>query len=597
MINHLWQSTAFAMAAGLFTVMFRKNRAEVRYWLWFSASLKFLLPLTLLMSLGSRIEWTPAPAASAAPAASSAIVQFTQPFPETISFAPSTAGNSDWIRMTILAVWACGFAALAGMRIRGWLRVRAAVRSSNRLEIPVPVEVRSAPGLLEPGVVGFFRPILLLPEGIAECLTPRQLEAVLAHELCHVRRRDNLTSAIHMIVEAVFWFHPLVWWIGARLVDERERACDEAVLSLGNEPRVYAEGILSVCKTYVESPLRCVSGVTGSDLKKRIHQILTGRPTANLTSAKKFTLAIAGLAALAVPIGVGTMNAPLIRAQSLPAGAKKFEVASIRPCRDGGSEGGKLSAPGGSPKISPGRLNTGCAALAGAYPTAGLIQRAYGRLGLGHVVSLGSALPVSGGPAWIYSDRYLINAGAAGKADEETMEGPMLQALLEDRFKLKVHREAREVPVYALTVTKGGPKLQVADASCIPPDYSAYPMPALPAGKRYCNRGGVGGRTGPNTTLNAEPATIDEFCKLLGLVLDRPVIDKSGLTGKYNFHLSFLIDETTPGVLTGFGPPSEDAPAASIFTVVQEQLGLKLEPTKGPREFLVIDHVERPSEN
>ena len=204
----------------------------------------------------------------------------------------------------------------------------------------MPVEVRSSPGLLEPGVVGFLRPILLLPEGIAERLTPRQLEAVLAHELCHVRRRDNLTSAIHMIVEAVFWFHPLVWWIGARLVDERERACDEAVLRLGSEPQVYAEGILNVCKIYVESPLRCVSGVTGSDLKKRIQAILTGRVAGELNFAKRVALTVAGIAALALPVIVGIVNAPAIRAQS-SAGTPRFEVASIKPC-------GKDAGPGGA---------------------------------------------------------------------------------------------------------------------------------------------------------------------------------------------------------------------------------------------------------
>jgi uncharacterized protein (TIGR03435 family) len=243
-------------------------------------------------------------------------------------------------------------------------------------------------------------------------------------------------------------------------------------------------------------------------------------------------------------------------------------------------------------------LNTGCAALAGSYPTAGLIQRAYGRLGLGHVPSLGSALPISGGPAWIYSDYYVINAQAAGNASKETMEGPMLQALLEDRFKLQVHRENREVPVYELTVAKGGPKLQqVANGSCTPPDYSTYPMPPLPPGKKYCNNTGVGGRKGPNTVLNQDEATIYYFCKLLSLVLDRPIVDKTGLAGKYNFHLEFAIDQSTPGVLDGFGLPSDAAPAPSIFTVVQQQLGLKLEATKGPREFLAIDHVERPSEN
>lgn len=79
-------------------------------------------------------------------------------------------------------------------------------------------------------------------------LTDAQLESVIAHELCHVRRHDNLAAALHMLVEAVFWFHPLVWWIGARLVDERERACDEEVVRLGSDPQIYAESILKVCE-------------------------------------------------------------------------------------------------------------------------------------------------------------------------------------------------------------------------------------------------------------------------------------------------------------------------------------------------------------
>ena len=285
--NHLWQSTLFAVAAGLLTVAFRKNRAQVRYWLWFSASLKFLVPFSLLMSLGSHLRMGAGRRRTiAAPAVSFTMVQITQPFPDTLSFVPSTPGTRDWVPIAILGVWACGFAAIALIRFRGWLRIRAAVRASTPLDIPAPVEVRSSPGLLEPGVVGLLRPILLLPAGIVERLTPPQLEAVLAHELCHVRRRDNLSAAIHMIVEAVFWFHPLVWWIGARLVEERERACDEEVLQLGSEPHVYAEAILNVCKLYVESPLVCVSGVTGSNLKKRIEAIMANRIAPDLNFAR-----------------------------------------------------------------------------------------------------------------------------------------------------------------------------------------------------------------------------------------------------------------------------------------------------------------------
>src|SRR6202030_3458211 len=101
--------------------------------------------------------------------------------------------------------------------------------------------------------------------------------------------------SLHMIVDAIFWFHPLVWWLGAKLVEERELACDEEVLSLGTEPREYAEGIVNVCKLYVESPLAAVSGVTGSNLRKRIEGIMLNRLALRLNFAKRVALILAGI--------------------------------------------------------------------------------------------------------------------------------------------------------------------------------------------------------------------------------------------------------------------------------------------------------------
>src|SRR6185295_18060104 len=184
------------------------------------------------------------------------------------------------------------------------------------------IQVRAVPGLMEPGVIGWLRPVLLLPSDITAELSPAQLKAIVVHEMAHIRRRDNLTSAIHMIVEAVFWFHPLVWWIGTRLVDERERACDEEVLRLGNEPIVYAEGMLQVCKTYLESPLRCVSGVTGSNLKKRVRAILFGSLARDLNFAKKLLLASAAACLLALSLVIGMVQASSAR--------QTFEVASVQ---------------------------------------------------------------------------------------------------------------------------------------------------------------------------------------------------------------------------------------------------------------------------
>jgi beta-lactamase regulating signal transducer with metallopeptidase domain len=277
--RHLWQSTFFGFAAGLLTLAFRKNRASVRYWLWLSASLKFFIPFALLLSLGRYLETLmPAARQIAAPAFSYALEQFSgASFSQTLPTTSPAPDTIHWMPIAILGIWLCGFAAVALIRFRNWLRVRAAVLASTATNISATVEVRVSPGLLEPGVVGLVRPILLLPEGIAERLAPSELNTVLTHELCHIRRRDNLFAALHMMVEAIFWFHPLVWWIGARLVDERERACDEEVLSQGNPPGVYADAILNICKLYIESPLACVSGVSGADIRRRIEVIMSNR--------------------------------------------------------------------------------------------------------------------------------------------------------------------------------------------------------------------------------------------------------------------------------------------------------------------------------
>ena len=123
LINHLWQSTVFAIAAGLFTIAFRNNRAQIRYWLWLSASLKFLLPFSLLMSLGNHLA-KPSKSTTTQDI-SLAMVQITQPFPNTLSLAPHTQSAVDWIPLAVLGVWACGLAVLVLLRFRGWLRIRA----------------------------------------------------------------------------------------------------------------------------------------------------------------------------------------------------------------------------------------------------------------------------------------------------------------------------------------------------------------------------------------------------------------------------------------------------------------------------------------
>jgi bla regulator protein BlaR1 len=195
---------------------------------------------------------------------------------------------------------------------------------------------------------------MLLPEGILDRLTTVQLKGVIAHEVCHVQNRDNLIAALHMLVETIFWFHPLVWWIGKRMVEERERACDEEVLRLSSEPRAYAEGILEICKIYVESPLACVSGVAGANLRKRVEAIMRKRVGAGLSRTKRVVLAVAGAVALTVPVGIGIANAPAIQAQSVVAReSKSFEVASVKLLLQPGPG---TSTGGGPGTTDPGRF-------------------------------------------------------------------------------------------------------------------------------------------------------------------------------------------------------------------------------------------------
>jgi uncharacterized protein (TIGR03435 family) len=264
----------------------------------------------------------------------------------------------------------------------------------------------------------------------------------------------------------------------------------------------------------------------------------------------------------------------------------KFEVASIKLCKN---EPGRMMGAGNS---SPGRLSTGCSPMVDAN-SLGLIQGAYVRFAGGHTNPLG-VLPIKGGPAWVHSELYEINARAEGAPSMEMMQGPMLQALFEDRFHLKIHRENPEGPVYALTLAKGSSKLKpFKEGSCSQMPLTR-PVPAPPPGQRFCNM--LISFRGP--TVEAGGSTLTEFSKLLNLILDRPVIDKTGVAGRFDIHLEFAPDQVIPGL----PPPLPNAPATdpagpTIFTAIQEQLGLKLEPARGPVEILVIDSIERPSGN
>lgn len=323
LVNHIWQSTLFAGVVWLLTRWLRGNSARVRHGLWLAASIKFLIPFSLLMMLG---EWLkPVVGMDSA----SKLEAFGAADRIARLAAPGGAISADaaddfWLGVAG-AAWLIGFLALTVRWLVRWRRVRIAVRDASPAAIAAPVPVRLSSNLREPGVVGIARPVLLLPAGIDAALTPQQLQAVIEHELSHVRRHDNLTAAIHMLAEAVFWFHPIVWWIGARLIDERERACDEAVIRGGSDPLAYAEGILRVCRSYVASDLACVSGVSGAALKARLEAIMKKDELDELSLAKRLMLGAFTLTALAAPVLIGVAS-PASAAEHASGAVGKIEL-------------------------------------------------------------------------------------------------------------------------------------------------------------------------------------------------------------------------------------------------------------------------------
>jgi beta-lactamase regulating signal transducer with metallopeptidase domain len=313
-LDHLWQSTLFAAFAGLLTLALRRNSARLRHHLWFAASVKFLVPFAALMTLGRLL-----PEAPVAPPSLFVVRQITMPFSAQPALAAPPQPAMDWAQilpLLLLALWSIGFIAITVRWLLRWSRLQRVVRQAVDCPILAPVPVKSAPSLLEPGLVGIFRPVILLPEGIDTRLSQTEMDAVLAHEICHLRRRDNLTAALHMLVEALFWFHPLVWWLGARLNAEREQACDESVLAAGQSPQIYAESILKVCQFYLHSPLDCAAGISGADLKTRMETIMQNKIALPLNAAKTFLLAGAAAAAIAAPLALGLVTAPPVFAQA-----------------------------------------------------------------------------------------------------------------------------------------------------------------------------------------------------------------------------------------------------------------------------------------
>lgn len=444
----------------------------------------------------------------------------------------------------------------------------------------------SVPG---PMTCGLVHPTVVLPID-AEAWIDADLVRAIVHELEHVRRGDWASQCLARIACAGYWFHPLVWIARRQLALEAERACDDAVLlstsllstsARAGSSTAYADQLvglaerLSIAK---HQPLLAMAN--RSDLAARVRAVLDVRQPrgrAGTTGVVAACVATALLVAVVSPLRI-------VAAQS--SGPKpKYDAASIKPCEaEEKPTGARGTAAGTNAMFSPGRFFVPC------VTTEQLIYLAYASSGAREDERLvnddpgtaSNSTKIRGGPAWVHSlrDKYMIEATAAGATERTVLMGSMLQSLLEDRFHLQMHRDTEQVPLLTLTVGKGGLKLQpMKDGDCDP---NATPEIDPNAGTPKCgNLMMIGGATTRWTFVGFR---LSSLASQLSRALGVHVIDKTGVTDEFVFRFEFRRGQ-------------DDFETEAAIVAAVDQLGLKLEKTKGPRGFIVVDHIERPTPN
>ena len=597
LVDFLWQGALVGTALWIVLVALRNQSANVRY----VVSCVALFVLVLLPALTIAALWmaytnsplAPPPALPASPALPALTAPALSP-PQTmlqIWFVPETPRLLwlDAVQRWALPLWSIGVLLLSIRLGLGWRHSRAIQRGASatdeavmttvadlaaRIGVTQRVRVRVSSSADGPSVVGWLRPMILLPPAAAIGLTPQQLEAVLAHELAHVRRHDYLVNMFQIVAETMFFYHPVVWWVSNQIRIERELCCDDVAVRSCGDAVGYARALTTLARQRLSAP-ELAMAATGGSLKFRIQRLIGAAPRELGPSGAPGAIVLA-IAIAALVLNIDRLQA---RAQSPSPESPRFEVASIK--RNTLND-----------RIVVSQAQNGRVMLRG-HTLGMLIQSAYQL----------QDFQVIGGPAWIETDRFDIQATEPA-LDPASAAGPvapgpgqprprdlMLRALLEERFNLSVHKETRERPVYALVPARSdgrlGAALKPTAGDC-----------ATAKGTESCGTTVGPGYIRVRGVTMAQLATAFSRLGMTGSSLNRLVVDRSGLEGRYDAELKY-----TPENIPDLGPnppaflPAIDPNGPSIFTAVQEQLGLKLDPQRGPVEVLVVDRVERPTEN
>jgi uncharacterized protein (TIGR03435 family) len=610
LVHFVWQGTVIGLLAALLLRVLRGSSATARYAtacvalgamllapaatvISVSHSLDELAPLTLLSKPSDPDATLPAAAIT------------------TIARTPvegvGAAVTVDALLPLLVLVWSVGVALLAFRIAGGAWRVhrihRAALtmapsrwsaeaqRVAERLGLNRMLRVVDAAMIATPTVVGYLRPVVLLPIAAFGTLSPAQVEAILAHELAHIRRHDGIVNLLQVLAETVLFYHPAVWWVSSRIRTEREHCCDDVAVAACGDPVRYAEALTELAAWSTPAPRLALSATSGS-LVRRVRRILLPRRHA-APSRQGLAIAaimIAFVVALTVVVRTQVPAGEIVTAMRDGSLSRTFGPRDVN--RILGYE--LFPAPARFPTDDPRDarawdvtvLYVGGHMPFKGFPARSLIRYAYDV----------AEMPVVGGPAWLDEESISFTANTTATTLNEDFRVAIREAL-ERQFRLVTHRELRNFPAYALTLANGqpGPNLKPSDGTCLT---SEMVQEAARSGRRLANGqrtrvcghdNGFSGRAGVGVTPADLAASIGRPW------VDREVVDQTGLQGRFDYRLDLGMVPLSIAVTAkpALEPVFRPFGVQPFPKALEEQLGLRLDETTVSHEVLVIDSAER----
>lgn len=635
LVHFVWQGAGIALLAALGLRLLRSRRPQLRYLTACGALAAMLaapVVTAFVMTSAPRVPFADTIHVLRSPQGAGIGVAITPPWSRVPGVGSAAAAPSELtlpaaidtgaLLSVLVTLWLAGVFILLTRLSAGCWRIRK-LQAAARLEEPsrwqsLAEEIAARLGLTRrftvietvrvatPTVIGWLRPVILLPIAAMAGLSPRQVEAILAHELAHIRRHDFLINLLQTLAETMLFYHPAVWWISRRIRTEREHCCDDVAVAVSGDPAEYAAALAELASWSIAHPALAMAATRGP-LVDRVRRLLR-LPDAD-RKPRRTAVAVAIVVTSVVVISAlgAILRAQPVVADGEPAGPPRFNQLlgfNLFP--------GPVQLPGEDPIAARGwRLTIGGdrgeLAIIG-YTGRSVIRTAYGLDGYGP-----DRTPVIGGPRWIDEETFDLTVPADltivdGLTDPIEVQAALRQ-MLEVRFGLATHRETRTFPAYALVRANAdgrlGSSLKPSTIDCFaggsnprPNADAATVGPVLRSNlqtRRFCGiDNNFFGLSGARVTL-AELAS--EFHRAhYPLSPDRAIVDRTGLTGVYDFELRFGLlpiaaighaNPTLGKVLQPFG-------IRSVFTALPEQLGLKLVDATVSREVLVIDRINRP---